>query len=72
MHWNGGRKSGNERQQRSHNLQYKYLRIILNQEEIDNQEINRIIKARRIIACLNDILWKASRKKGSSTFTKLW
>jgi hypothetical protein len=38
--------------------EYKYLRITLNQEGTDDSEINNgITKARRIVACLNDILW---------------
>jgi hypothetical protein len=69
MHWSGGRKSDNGRQQRSCK-EYKYLGITLNQERTkkwprpDDQEIsNRITKAGRIITCLNGILWNKNITK---------
>jgi len=49
--------------------EYKYLEITLNREGTDDHEIsNRITKARRIIAYLNDILWSIMKKKEFSIY----
>jgi len=44
--------------------EYKYLEITLNREATDDHEIsNKITKARRTIAYLNDILWSITKKR---------
>jgi len=62
LHWSGDRKSDNKEVRIC--KKYKYLGVTLNQKERDDQKINnRITKTRKIITCLNDILWGESITK---------
>jgi hypothetical protein len=50
---------------------YKYLGMTLNREGTDDQEIrNKIITAKKIIACLNSCRIRASEKRRNSTSMK--
>jgi hypothetical protein len=63
MHWCRGNGMEDNTEVRTCK-KYKYLRITLNREGTDEQEINnRITKVRRIIAYRNGILWNKSIMK---------